>query len=69
MARREKGAAEADIERLGKFLQRPRTLDAMQKHLHGASRRTVHRYLSALHDGGISVIRLGVSRPTQYQAL
>lgn len=66
MSRREKGQREADLEKLRKFLARPRTMETLTTKFE-VDRRTIYRWMGELADLGEPVSRVGVGRPTLYQ--
>ena len=66
MSRRADGERDHDLNKLEDYLAQPRTLDDLTNRF-DCSRRTIYRYITDLQDSGVNVVRIGVSRPTQYK--
>jgi hypothetical protein len=57
---------EADLERLRRWLARPRTMDNLVARFR-VERRTIQRWLGTLVDQGHEVTRVGLGCPTRYR--
>jgi transcriptional regulator GlxA family with amidase domain len=60
------GVREAVVERLRKYLVRPRTMEQLTTRF-DVEPRSIFRYFSTLYDEGYIVSRVGVGRPTRYK--